>query len=106
MIHKNRGNRRKTDWAKAIRKQRITHEQNDYYQYPSLGSFRKGKIHCSCPLCSAKTNDGINKSRGPVDGGHSSRLTGTHMRYGKKNWKISDKKKIDKLEYQFSEYFL
>ena len=28
MIHKNRGNRRKTDWAKAIRKQRITHEQN------------------------------------------------------------------------------
>lgn len=108
MIHKNRGNRRKTDWAKAIRKQEIVHDQHDYWRYPSLGYYRKGKIHCSCPMCSAKTNDCINKSNGAVDGSgrNGTRLTGTHMRYGKKNWKISDRKKIDRYNQQLSDYIL
>lgn len=106
MIHKNRGNRRKTDWAKAIRKQEIVHEQHDYWRYPSLGYYRKGKIHCSCPMCSAKTNDCINKSNGAVDESRGTRLAGTHMRYGKKNWKISDRKKIDRYNQQLSDYIL
>lgn len=89
MIHKNRGNRRKTDWSKAIRKQEIVHNQHDYWRYPSLGYFRKGKIHCSCPLCSAKTG--------------KSPYYGTNYRYGKGNYKISDIKKIDSMNYQMAE---
>jgi len=106
MIHKNRGNRRKTDWAKAIRKQKIVHDQHDYWHYPSLGYYRKGKIHCSCPMCSAKTNDCINKSNGAVDGSdrNGTRLSGTHKRYGKKNWKLSDKRKIDSMVNQYLQF--
>ena len=106
MIHKNRGNRRKTDYAKAIRKQEIAHDLHDYWRYPSLGYYRKGKIHCSCPMCSAKTNDRINKSNGAVDGSgrDGNRMTGTHRRYGKKNWKHSDKRKIDSMADQFLQF--
>lgn len=106
MIHKNRGNRRRTGDIKAKRKQHIYQEIYGV-EGPAFGYFRKGKIHCSCAMCSAKTNDSINKSKGPVDGSLRSssggRMTVTHMRYGKKNWKISDKRKIDALMCKESE---
>lgn len=105
MIHKNRGNRRDVTELKAERKIRICHNLNDYWRYPAKGYFRKGKIHCSCPMCSAKTNDKHNKSMGPVDEIYhrGSRLRGTHMRYGRKNYKLSDKRKVDRMTYQLNE---
>ena len=74
------------------RKQRIKHIKRtknisehcygyDWYQVD--GAYSKGKIHCSCPLCSAKTN---NKRR--------------HGYNHSKNWKPSDLKKIEDMDYQ------
>lgn len=37
------------------RKKHIIHEQNDYWNYKHEGCLDKGKIHCSCWMCSAKT---------------------------------------------------
>lgn len=99
MIHKNRANRRMIAYTKARRKQRIVHELNDYWHYKYFGQYRKGKIHCSCPLCVAKTNNQINKSRGPLSQNRRlSRLSVTNSRYGKKNYKISERRKIDKMD--------
>lgn len=42
--------------AKHInRKKRIIHSQNDYWYYKFSGELDKGKIHCSCWMCSGKT---------------------------------------------------
>ena len=50
---------REMAWRHAIRKRRIAREVYpyndfgwDYYQH--LHQFSKNKIHCSCPMCSAK----------------------------------------------------
>ena len=37
------------------RKKRIIHKQNDYWHYKFEGMLSKGKIHCSCWMCRAKT---------------------------------------------------
>ena len=85
-------------YTKARRKQKIVHELNDYWHYKYFGQYRKGKIHCSCPMCAAKTNGKINKSRGPVSSNRNfSRLAVTNDRYGKKHYKMSEKRKIDML---------
>ena len=51
-----------------------------YFMLKYRGQFNKGKIHCSCPICSAKTN-GIP-------------LIGTNRRIGKKNYCISDLRRV------------
>lgn len=73
---------------KALRKKRINNEVywdgKEYPYYNNLHQYSKNKIHCSCPLCRAKTR---NKGRG-------------HGLYSPSiNYSISDKRKIDKLEY-------
>jgi hypothetical protein len=87
------GENRRNSILKALRKRRIDHLIYRYYYkdrgygfYDNLHQYSKNKIHCSCPMCSAKTK---NKGR------------------RKKNWwapprnyKISDVKKIQKLEYE------
>lgn len=85
------GENRRISILKALRKRRIDHDVYDYHDreygyYRSLHQYSKNKIHCSCPMCSAKTK---NKGR------------------RKKNWwapprnyKISDVRKIQKLEYE------
>lgn len=99
LIRRHRGNRRYTTFVKAKRKAKIVHEMNDYWHYKYFGQYRKGKIHCSCPLCAAKTNNQINKSRGPLSQNRRlSRLSVTNSRYGKKNYKISERRKIDKMD--------
>ena len=105
MIHKNRGNRRKTGYKKATRKEKIIKNLHNYWSYKSLHELVKGKIHCSCPMGKAKTNNSMNKSKGPIDENRSfCRLACTNYRYGKKYWKKSDRKKIDSMNYQFKEY--
>ena len=87
------GENRRKSILKALRKKRIDHAVYRYWYddpnrgfYDNLHQYSKNKIHCSCPMCSAKTK---NKGR------------------RKKNWwapprnyKISDVKKIQKLEYE------
>lgn len=87
-----RENRRRSI-LKALRKKRIDSQVYDYDRdygfYDNLHQYSKNKIHCSCPMCSAKT-----KNKG----------------HRKKNWwapphnyKISDVRKINRLEYQDGE---
>lgn len=117
MIRHHRGNRRDMTETKAKRKANIVHMLGDYWYYPHFGQYRKGKIHCSCPMCAAKTNTSINKSRGPVykspvdpdtglslTGNRGSRLTLTNYRLGKKNYKHSDRKKVEGMLEQLKTY--
>lgn len=83
---------RRLSILKALRKRRIDSrvtwysEDRGYGMYNNLHQYSKNKIHCSCPMCSAKTrNKGNSKHKGmsrPI------------------NYKISDMRKINKLEYQ------
>ena len=87
---------------KALRKRRIAEEVyyggKEHPYYDNLHQYSKNKIHCSCPMCSCKTNTKIYKSRGPV-GSHDMRQTISCKRYGKKNYKVSEIRKIDRLNY-------
>ena len=86
-----RAERRHNDKKKALRKRYIT--RNAYYSYSidmqeyydNLHQYSKNKIHCSCPMCTQKTNN-----------------RGRRKWYGKgsKNWKHSKQKKINRLESQ------
>lgn len=51
-----RAERRKNDYNKAIRKKNIAEEHYGFSYYNNVHQYSKNKIHCSCPLCSAKTN--------------------------------------------------
>jgi len=89
MIHKNRGNRRWRDNQKATRKQGICHFYRDvtgepFEWYEHFGQYDKGKIHCSCHLCRAKTNDDF---------------------YGGRNYSPCDRRKIDALEEREKNYY-
>lgn len=88
MSSRSRGEIRKINFAKGLRKKKllssIMHGDPNYYKHD--GQYIKGKIHCSCPLCSAKTNN-----RG---------------RYGvAKNYKHSDLQKLDSMKYQEKEFY-
>lgn len=74
------------------RKKRICQEVYGFDWYKQDGYYDKGKIHCSCSLCAAKTNDRLLST------------AGTHKRYGKKNWKYSDRKKIDSMNDKLKLY--
>lgn len=65
----NRAYKRKKDFAKAIRKKKLDREVTCYFDpefgmYKFLHQYSKGKIHCSCPSCSAKTKNKGKRSRG------------------------------------------
>lgn len=52
---------RNVSWKKAIRKKKIAEnvyfDEKNYPYYNNLHQYSKNKIHCSCPICSAKTKD-------------------------------------------------
>ncbi len=81
---RNRGERRKQDIKKAVRKKKISDRHfGDSSYYDNLHQYSKNKIHCSCPMCRRKTN---NKGY-----------------YGRpKDWKHSDLVKIERLEEQLT----
>ena len=98
--------KRHNDWKKAVRKKNICEHIYGLEYYDNLHQYSKNKIHCSCPICSGKTNSNINKSKGPVDYWHrSGRIPCTNSRYGKKNYKFSDKVKIEKLNSSLEDYY-
>ena len=71
------------------RKKRIVRQCagiNDWYNCD--GKYDKGKIHCSCGVCRAKTNNKSWKKR-KIHGNYAP----NH------NWKAADRRKIDRMEY-------
>lgn len=99
--------RRHKNISKALRKQNICLKEYGFEYYDNLHQYSKNKIHCSCSLCSAKTNNKLNKSRGPVSkySTRMGRIPCTNKRYGKKNYKFSDKKKIQRLNSLLNDYY-
>ena len=92
MPSRSRGYYRDVGYRKAKRKQRITEEfywDGLYHPYyDNLHQFSNNKIHCSCPICSAKTR---NKKRRKNNGrGFAPSI----------NYKISDLRKIQSMDSQ------
>ena len=93
-MDRSRAWRRKKNYSKGRRKQKIAvelfgnPEDSTAIKTPfnnHVGQYIKGKVHCSCMLCSAKTNN-----RG---------------RYGKAvNYRHSDEMKVDSMEDQINDY--
>lgn len=87
---------REMAWRHAIRKRRIAREvypeSPGWDYYPNLHQFSKNKIHCSCPFCSAKTR---NKGK---------RRKNAHGFSPSINYKISDLKKIQRLEFSEEDF--
>jgi len=85
--------KRHNDWKKAIRKREIVHnvypkdrDNKPTEFYDNLHQYSKNKIHCSCPMCSQKTN---NKNRSGARGYEPST-----------NWSIADTRRIEEMEDQ------
>ena len=71
--------KRHNDWKKAIRKKKIINAYGfDYYD--NLHQYSKNKIHCSCPLCRAKTRG---NTYGPSE-----------------HWSIRDEKRREEMDNQ------
>jgi hypothetical protein len=78
------GENRRRSILKALRKQRIDQDIYGYLNrehgyYDNLHQYSKNKIHCSCPLCAAKSTK--YRGRGPLI-----------------NYKISDIRKLQKMK--------
>lgn len=61
--------KRHNDWHKALRKRKIDRFLCSSWNvdwYDNLHQYSKNKIHCSCPLCNAKTNSKKAGKRGPA----------------------------------------
>ena len=48
---------REVSKRKALRKKRICQEVYHFEWYDNLHQYSKNKVHCSCPICSAKTRN-------------------------------------------------
>lgn len=71
--------RRHQEWVHIRRKMRVIKDiwnDTDWILYRETHRLSKGKIHCSCPMCSPKTN----RKRGALNCG----------------WKPSDRRKLAK----------
>ena len=79
MIHKHRGNRRRVAYTKGYRKAHIMKDVMGWEesQIPSASKLSKAKVHCSCPLCAAKTKRNMGRRDRSLN-----------------SWKISDRRKI------------
>lgn len=80
---------------KALRKRRIAREiyrnwysDPDWELFDNLHQYSKNKIHCSCPMCSAKTRNKGKRKKGAA--GYSRAI----------NYKPSDLRKIATLEFE------
>ena len=84
--------------AKALRKCKLDLQITPYSKnrgfglYDNLHQYSKNKIHCSCPLCSAKTR---NKGRRVNAWNWAPSI----------NYKISDLKKVQSMNDKEEEYF-
>lgn len=92
-MNRNREYYRRERQKHINRKKKILHEYlHDYSWYENEGELAKGKIHCSCGLCRAKTNNKSFKKRT------------IHRNYSPNhNWKASDIRKIESMNYREKE---
>ena len=74
------------------RKKRINHALNDYWNYKFEGQLSKGKIHCSCGACMAKTRNKGYKRR-HIHGNYSKNL----------NWSHTDACKLKAMDQQIED---
>ena len=83
--------KRHNDYKKAIRKRRIDRETKpsgwEHDWYDNLHQYSKNKIHCSCPMCSCKTNNKGKKGNWE----HTP------------NWSISARRQLDAMNYEDEE---
>ena len=109
-LQRSRSWRRYKDYTKAKRKQKIDLEvcwyptfwvgySDSEYVFPRRGLYRnlhqysKNKIHCSCPMCSAKTR---NKGRRRV----------LHANYSPSiNYKMTDLKRVQSMKDEEVDFF-
>ena len=82
---------RAKSYSKAMRKYHIDRDVSAGrwpLYYNNIHQYADNKIHCSCPMCSTKTNN-------------------KHGRANKwepaKNWSIADKRKLENMESQVEE---
>lgn len=94
MFHKDRGVRRKNAVTKAKRKQDIALHVYGFEYYDNLHQYSKNKIHCSCPLCAAKT------SKKTI----AKQQSGTFFKRDK-NYKPSECRKYDESQSQLAEFY-
>lgn len=85
-MSRDRASRRKNSIHKAIRKRKICKEAYGWDYYDNLHQYADNKIHCSCPMCAAKTNP-------------------KKKLYGGCNLTIADQKKIASLYSENEEEF-
>lgn len=90
---KSRAQKRHDDFTKAIRKKNICEQHYGFEYYHNLHQYSKNKIHCSCPLCRAKTSGkknyyGSNK----------------HKQNGQ-NLSLQDRKQFDDMNLQEKEMY-
>ena len=82
---------RHNSFKKAIRKKKIADAVCWTDFYDNLHQYSKNKIHCSCGMCRRKTN---NKGKARL----------IHGNYApSKNWKPSDRKKMESMNEQEKE---
>lgn len=101
-MYRTRAWRRHKNYVKAKRKQKIDYAISGYYWkwyrsdgygfYRYLHQYSKSKIHCSCAMCSAKTRN--KGKRRALSGNYAPSI----------NYKISDRRKQDKLDFQLKEF--
>lgn len=85
---------RDQDYRHAIRRRNLDRALSSYLfgdWYNNLHQYSKNKIHCSCGLCSCKTN------------GSRARRHGVKTMEPAENWSMKDKKRIDEMEEQVEE---
>lgn len=87
MSRRNRGWRRRKDYYKGRRKKNIVLSIYKVPWYKHDGQYIKGKIHCSCPICTSKTRDRKRAWSGSIV-----------------HYKHSDQQKMDRMHSQIEEY--
>lgn len=92
-MNRNRSYKRYMDYVKKTRKLKIAKSigRKDLCKIP--GKLIKGKIHCSCASCTPKTN---NKGK--------THYGSTKITYATRNWKKSDKVKIDSMNNKLQNF--
>lgn len=81
--------RRKNGFRKAIRRRNICRMYQTGDWYNNLHQYADNKIHCSCPMCRAKTSKiKMRKAYGP----------------GGKNWDLADIKRIEEMDDELYEF--
>lgn len=79
---------RSISYRKALRKKRLSDQiYRGAPYYDNLHQYSKNKIHCSCPMCSAKTRNKGHRRNHSWNYDHAL------------NYKISDLRKLERLNY-------